>query len=309
MRTRIISVLFACLFFILLCSCAQYGTEPEFSLNNSLEVSNRNENTTDSDATTEAVIDSLYSETTNDTLFIEPETVPLETTVPPLEIDDLVVDAFTGESVFLDGSEFFFHIPRVTIETAEIEQANRELYETAFPDVQQAMEANEKEEMPNICMSNYEWAVNGDVLSLHYWVEPYATCCEYDLVYNFSISKGKVLAKEDLLQIVGWSLSEFEEKCRQVLISQLINDSFPDTPGAEFKVGWMWYDAYLGTLADENIDKAIPFLNEKGHLCILGYACVLYEGGGDSFLIDLEEYEVSPYYRDDYQTGDVIIIK
>lgn len=223
------------------------------------------------------------------------------------EIDkELVIDVFQEDGEFLDGTKLSFRIPAVQIDSEEIRHSNDELYDTVYPEIEQALKASEKEELPNISFSAYEWAANDDILSLHYWAESSFTCYDYHIIRNYSISQGKELAKTEVLNAVGWSISDFNEKCRQVLITELINWTNPGNQQFEYTIDWMWFDAYESTLADDNIDDAVPFLNENGHLCILGYGYTMYEGGYDSFIIDLEEYEVSAYYRDDYQLGDTI---
>ena len=233
-----------------------------------------------------------------------------ETTAAPTETAarDLVEEVYAETGEFM-GIALSYSIPRVLIEGKEIDRANDELYEDAFSRIKISLDSVEDGSEPYIISSSYEWAVNGDILSLHYLEELFYDDYIHHTVYNYSISHGTVLSKEELLQLVGWTLPDFEEKCKQVLITELINWPFPKQPGDTFTIDWQWYDAYSETLTDENIAKAEPFLNEKGHLCMLGYSYTLYAGGVDSFVFDLEEYEVSPYYSADYQIGDVIVFQ
>ena len=266
-----------------------------------------------SERETVSILPSTSSEAT--TPFItstseEPTTEEIGTTTAPMETAslDLVEDAYYETSEFM-GISLSYRIPRVLIEGEEIERANDELYDAAFSKIKNAFESVENGSEPYILSSSYEWAVNGDTLSLHYLEKEIYDDYIDHVVYNYSISHGTVLSKEELLQSVGWTISDFEEKCRQVLVTELINWPFPKEPGDKLVIDWQWFDAYSETLTDENIADAVPFLNEKGHLCMIGYGYTLYAGGYDAFVFDLEEYEVSPYYSADYQIGDVIVFE
>ena len=298
---RVVSLLL-----LLLLLCLLGGCRGQSDLTPGLAESSLREDTSvftsaSNESTTPIITVASEEPTTN--AEIETTTVPPETAAP-----DLVEEAYSETGEFM-GIALSYSIPRVLIEGEEIDCANDELYEDAFSRIKDSLDSVEDGSEPYIISSSYEWAVNGDILSLHYLEELWYDDYIHHTVYNYSISHGTVLSKEELLQSVGWSLPDFEEKCRQVLISELINWPFPRQPGESFEIGWQWYDAYSETLTDENIAKAEPFLNKKGHLCMLGYSYTLYAGGGDSFVIDLEEYEVSPYYSKDYQIGDVIVFQ
>lgn len=307
MNVRMIPLLIILTFFVSLCGCAASNTLAltEFKVETKSAVSS-------TDVFPETTIDSLQELTSTEIeaeteTEIQDRTTEYSTNSIEPEIDkELVMDIFHEDGEFLDGTKLSFRIPAVQIDSEEISHSNDELYDVVYPEIEQALTASEREELPNISFSSYEWAVNDDILSLHYWAESYFTCYNYHIIRNYSISRGKELTKTDVLNTVGWSVSDFNEKCRQVLITELINWTNPDNQQFEYTIDWMWFEAYESTLSDDNIEDAIPFLNDKGHLCILGYGYTMYEGGYDSFIIDLEEYEVSAYYRDDYQIGDTI---
>lgn len=307
MRNRILMVLLILSLSSCVCSCARSDRKTNDFTGQSFTAADEmpaSSSTVDAafDGTTECILTSAVDETA----CSETSAEVFESTVDSETIKDLVVDAFAEDFVF-DGMDFSYRIPRVQLDSDEIERANAELYETAWQLYGTWMEKREGYG-PQILCSQYEWAVNGDVLSLHFWAVWYSSCGKYHIVKNYSISQRRVLSKEEVLQIAGWTLPDFEEKCREVLVTELINWPFPShpQPGNTLEIRGMWYDAYINTLSDENIEKAVPFLNEKCHLCVLGHGYTLYEGGRDWFIIDLEEYEVSPFYRDDYQIGDTI---
>ena len=185
------------------------------------------------------------------------------------------------------------------LEGDEIDALNQKLYDELYPEMVQIEEiAGDDEALAGISVlySNifYRWAVNGDVLSLWIFhgaetlVEPH-----YWNVYNISISERSVMSNQEMLAACGTPEAEYREKARLAMAEcclGLSNVDVHEDPG---------YRAQLDkTASDENVDAAMPLINEDGHLCTVGEVYYLTGNGSVSFLFDLETFVPDPQVKD-----------
>ena len=186
----------------------------------------------------------------------------------------LVSDAFTEQ---IDSSimrrPLEFHIPRINLESKEIEDKNNELYSSLYGIAQKTIDNYTRygdyftwDEI------KYEWFVNGDVLSLIVddWIESYV---DRYRVINVSISEKRLLSPDELINSAGYSREEYIELTQKAPLD-------------------IWSEAHVDRTGMQ------PFLNGEGKLCAV--ATVFSELGNYDIIVDLstkgaEENEPEPF--------------
>ncbi|MCD8009089.1 MAG: hypothetical protein LUF68_09220 [Clostridiales bacterium] len=158
-----------------------------------------------------------------------------------------------------------FMIPQINIDSEYVSSINQEiwnvLYEGVVEEIVTYWEENNYDGSEYIY---YEWYVNGDILSLVIESHP-ADWAWWDYyVYNIEITSGAVLSDAELLSYYGMSEDEYYETVRQALY-----DYYSELYEEAYEVSG--YDEQLArTISDENVNLAVPFLNNKSQLCIIG---------------------------------------
>lgn len=213
---------------------------------------------------------------------------------PEEEYSGLVTDAYS-KTITLDNGDCNFAIPRINLAGDGIESINDKIWEDIYVGV---VEKNLKESSYlGGEYLKYDWTVNGDILSILiesrpmpiYWFDYY--------VYNVSISKSDELSTEDILSFCGLKLSEYTELVRKALYSNGYNDVSMMIKSNSDKSTIMYANEILSkTISDENVNSVKPFLNQNGHLCIVGLVYTPFDAGAYYHVIDLEDFDVSPEY-------------
>ena len=199
-----------------------------------------------------------------------------------IDFDNLVSDAFSytdaGES-----SSFEYHIPKINIDDAAIAQLNQEIYagleyDHIASDIAAYGFADHS--------ASYQWSVNGSILSLVTKTDDtMAAWTEYS-VYNISILDGTEITDEELVSSVGLSMDDYYIKVEQALGSKYwegwdrANEQFQNNSFCEM------FNAQLeNTISQENLRKALPYLNSEGQLCII--APIYSMAGADYYYHEL----------------------
>lgn len=110
---------------------------------------------------------------------------------------------------------------------------------------------------------SYEWAVNGDVLSL-WTVSQYSGDCDTYSVYNISLSANRRITDDELLHVLGMEREDFYDRVRPVL-ADTFEQWCADFPEDEFKA-----EQRQGNNAEENVRAVRPYLGRNGALCVVG---------------------------------------
>ena len=174
----------------------------------------------------------------------------------------LVEDAYYSET-----GDRVISIPMVNLGSAEILALNQEIYQTYYPEIQNAL--SHPDEVEILTESTYIWNVNGDILSLvihSFYGGPWF---QY-MVYNISVSEQTVLSKHDVISAAGWSNEEYQEQLRAVMMQSFldVNSSAASSSNSDMRAQ---YDIQQErTLGDDNMEEALPFLNGEGSLCVIG---------------------------------------
>ncbi len=212
-----------------------------------------------------------------------------------IDFDNLVSDAFSytdaGES-----SSFEYHIPKINIDDAAIAQLNQEIYagleyDHIASDIAAYGFADHS--------ASYQWSVNGSILSLVTKTDDtMAAWTEYS-VYNISILDGTEITDEELVSSVGLSMDDYYIKVEQALGSKYwegwdrANEQFQNNSFCEM------FNAQLeNTISQENLRKALPYLNSEGQLCII--APIYSMAGADYYYheLNLSDLTLIPDYKD-----------
>lgn len=211
-----------------------------------------------------------------------------------IDFDNLVSDAFSytdaGES-----SSFEYHIPKINIDDAAIVQLNQEIYagleyDHIASDIAAYGFADHS--------ASYQWSVNGSILSLVTKTDDtMAAWTEYS-VYNISILDGTEITDEELVSSVGLSMDDYYIKVEQALGSKYwegwdrANEQFQNNSFCEM------FNAQLeNTISQENLRKALPYLNSEGQLCII--APIYSMAGADYYYheLNLSDLTLIPDYK------------
>lgn len=210
---------------------------------------------------------------------------------------ELVTDAYVGE-IKGEYGDCHFSIPRLNIAGETVESINKEIWDELYVGVLEKIQANR----PYVGSEyiKYEWAVNGNILSL--WIESHPVDWAWwdYYVYNVAISTGTPLSSEEVISAAGLTTEEYYEKVKQVLGSgywynwernneQFYNKDFVEEFNQQLRK----------TISDENIRITTPFFNSSVQLCFL--ARVYSMAGADYYwgIHNLDDFEFLPYYAED----------
>lgn len=220
--------------------------------------------------------------------------------------EDLVRDFYTFvRSDVVPGIEDWendeYHIPEIVLSSPDVADINQEVQDIYLADAK-TRAANPDADYGDWewAKVTYQWAVNGDILSLVVKGQSeYSDYVEYR-VYNVSVSGGNRLSNAQVVEAAGWSQTDYSRAVREALLSK-----YWDVSGLMLEQGAdSEMISELKTLFDLTIsfcEEAKPFLGETGDLMIAGQYGVPAGGGVVSCLINLENYELSPYYSEEFQ--------
>lgn len=218
-----------------------------------------------------------------------------ELTPEKIDYDNLVIDAYSYEYSD-DYGEYEYNIPKIMLEGENVEIINDEIwdwcYENAMSDVLDIISAGTSVYLFEI---SYEWAVNEDILSLCVAQQWDANVSNYK-VYNVNINTGETVSKDELLSCADFSYEEYIETAKEAIGSEYLNyydfDNYSDV--SEFAE--IHGNVLEKTLSDENINNALPFINNNGELCIV---CVQYSSAGADIyyrVYNLESFDLNLNY-------------
>lgn len=226
---------------------------------------------------------------------------------------DLVTDAYsksytyTGEVFDQDIREFkqgqitvSFRLPQINLSVGDAQKVNQEIHDKWYAMIDTVGTEISQYGSPYITTGMYyKWAVNGDVLSLIAVndMTPEEGATQY-LVYNLSVSTGRLLTKEEFFSAVGLSEAEYTEKVKQAL-----DGAFMD--GKEDYVAQMGADEFFNaqrakTASVENAAECMPYINSDGQLCVVGKVYAI--AGGDYYWwgINVETSRLIRDNKEDY---------
>lgn len=193
--------------------------------------------------------------------------------IPSIDYNALVTDVYNYSDSYNDGYNDYkisYKIPKINIDSADVQKINSDIYNKLYHDIVEKELSNMSYGVSVINLEiSYDWAINGDVLSL------WTTCNDswggtHYIVYNVSISTGKVVNKNDLLSYVGFSEEQYITTAEQVLGSKFWSTWDRNNENFQNDDFISWFNEALEkTISQENVDQSFPYINDKGELCII----------------------------------------
>ena len=211
-----------------------------------------------------------------------------------IDFENLVSDALSySGSGEMEGFEY--HIPKINLDDSATVQLNQEIYDTLK---YERLEADVSEYGYAEHSASYEWAVNGDMLSLVIEVEGTMWAWTDYYIYNVSILDGTRISDENVIADAGFTMDEYYTKTEQALGSSYwdgwnrTDEMFQDNGFCEM------FNAQLkNTISRENVESALPYMNRGGQLCVI--APIYSLAGADYYYhkLNLSDFVFIPDYK------------
>lgn len=216
-------------------------------------------------------------------------------------IEDLVTINKTVCTCNWNSEEWFFSIPQINLDSAEIDAINAEIM-SDYSEVIHDCNASDSDIYLPYCYVNCDYTVTGEILSLI--IEGWHSDCDGSnySVYNISLSEKVPVDDKTLIAVAGMTESEYRTHVKQALGSVFWNccGYLSDVKQADYTLDeWRMYDGMLqNTIGAENVNAAEPFLGENGDLWVVGDVYIPAGGGIMTITVNLNEYEMAPNYAE-----------
>ncbi len=234
-----------------------------------------------------------------------------------------VTDAYAKEDTYIDNKynsvtgKFenvqvvgTFRIPQINLDSADVKRINEEIYNKMHPLAEAGLSEISFSGYPETSKEIvYHWAVNKDILSL---VVKNSSYVDTYIVYNISVSTGKELNRSAVIKASGLSQDAYYETAKKVLGSNYWKSWDPSDEFFNSQSNVDIFNKALNrTVANENIDQAYPYFNDRGQLCVVVRQYSI--AAADFYWQDLNmvDYALSPYYateaqiKQEEQTGNL----
>ncbi|MEY8387416.1 hypothetical protein AALC17_08995 [Oscillospiraceae bacterium 38-13] len=206
---------------------------------------------------------------------------------------DLVVDAYSEE---FGGRKF--NIPKITLSGDAVANINAEIWRNLYDGVVvEILEWWNQGHYEGDEYITYNWYVNDNILSLVVESHPVDWAWTDYYVYNISVPDGAVLSTQNVLSYCGLTDSLYKETAKQALYAFHFS-CYGESIYERNDVAGMKYadEALAKTISAENIAKALPFINDKGELCMV---CPVYSIAGADYyynVINLNTFTLPTHY-------------
>ena len=183
-----------------------------------------------------------------------------------------VFDSPASTTVNYDGKDYEFHIPMVTIDGVNTDDANSEIEK----EISQYISSKE-------LASRYAYFISDKIVTIIVYNEYVWFDDDWiTTVFNIEIATGDLVKDGEVVAIYGISDEEFFSEVEDLY--REYNDTFTDYT----------YINNLDDYLDENYDRISykyidPFIGPNGHLCFSGDVFYVGGGGGAPYLFDLTD--------------------
>ena len=197
--------------------------------------------------------------------------------------EELVYDGKYSRREKADRGLIEYHIPRIRMSSTEIKVINNELEAQLSPVIERSEASYESGGNVECSKINYEFAVNGDILSLVISLQrsPDYGGNKY-IVYNISTSGEKVLTSQQLYSSFGLSSDSAQE-----LIRQAAELCWQNTWGNKGNLNKWDEEALRNTLDDKNLSQVQPYLAADGSLNAIVMLYLPVAGGKFYYPVEL----------------------
>lgn len=244
------------------------------------------------------------SETLRET---EAETDLQTETETAVDYTNLVTDALNEEfkiEVYGNTVECSYCIPFINWDGSEIAALNEQIYDKYSAYYTNTKENGEKG-WYDCGECSYTWSVTDDILTLIVsaylypdasgWIEPE--------VFSVDLKESRVLDKEDIINYFELTPEMYSQKVKDAMGNQfgnLYGNAFENNASL-FQEAFT-QEQLSRTISQDNIDFAVPYINEAGHLGIRARIYSLAAGDSYPHLVDTDTIEPSKWYTE-AQTG------
>lgn len=208
---------------------------------------------------------------------------PAEGSVQP-EAQVEVKDAFTDKAVMLDRDEtYYYHIPSIRIPGVDATEVNQQMYYELYSFINQYVYENP--DYPYLGDMGYMWAVRDGIVSVvtEVVVGPDSSPDPMYVIYNVDISTGLRISDEDLLASFGLSPEDYRAQVEAAVERTYLElyQAYFEENQDDADLTDLYQQQYAKTISGDNVNKAHPYIDESGELCIV--ADIYSLAGGDSY--------------------------
>lgn len=202
-----------------------------------------------------------YTETNID--LITAYEKPLVVVIPKIDYENLVSDAYSDAFTDDYDCEYCFHIPQFNLYGDLAQQVNQTIYDLCYSilerDAYSCMDEYGYSELGEML---YCWGYQGDLASVVIETNASMWADTQYMVYSISTATGSEVSMDELLAIYSMDRNIFYG-----LVRSRLNEYWDEMRATgNHPIDSFFEDRVSRTLADENIQKAVPFINPDGGL-------------------------------------------
>ena len=305
MKKQIAVSLYIMCFLCLFCACAKQTSPPITDTTSEPTAPSNSTAPTTINTTTESTAPSTSTETPTEPQVTEVSPEHQVDFTPTGEVVANVVDA-VSETFEFYGNIHSLRLPYIDLPGPNVEAINAEIVRKYTSDYYKYSYTN----------TYYHWTVKDDILSVVIvgggsmhdggW-EGYG--CDAFSVYNISVSKCRLLSHDEVY--AAGDIADVKTRVLHAIVSY-----GAEWKGREESARTVFFGApdYAHTittieeeLSEESFARAVPYFNESGQLCVMGYVVTNIGAGGFYGFVPVYQYEAhalmtaSEYYDYFYQ--------
>ena len=208
-----------------------------------------------------AAISDEYSESNIDLITAYEE--PLVVVIPEIDYENLVSDAYSDTFTDDNGWDYCFHIPQFNLYGDLAQQVNQTIYDHCYRILERdAYNCIDEYGYSELGGMLYCWGHHGDLASVVIETNASMWADTQYRVYSISTATGTELSMDELLAIYSMDRESFYD-----LVHSRLKQYWDEIRAAgNHPMDSFFEDRVSRTLADENIKKAVPFINPDGGL-------------------------------------------
>ena len=196
-------------------------------------------------------------------------------TAAPPEATVEVKDAFADKAVMVAYDvTYYYHIPAIYISGVNTDEINALIYNELYSFIDQYVYQNP--DYPSLGDMGYLWTVHDGIVSViaEVVVAPDGSPNPLYVIYNVDIATGQRISDEALVERFGLDEETYREQVHASLERTFL--SFFGQQEGDF-----YRQQYEKTIADDNVNNVLPYIDVSGELCVA--ASVYSLAGGDSY--------------------------